>query len=242
MLSIKSKHNPGIIVQARMGSTRLPGKVTKELTKDTPMLEYQLKRLRLCKPEIPIYVATPPDLVKEKPIHDICRKLKIPFYVGSENDLIKRYLYGAKKYNLDPVIRITSDCPLLDPTLITEVYGIFKIVNVDYYTNSPLNNGKYMGYPSGMNVEIMKRKVLEILNDTVKDANKREHCTLALQDDIFAHSIGVSKENLWLGALYSNYNFSVDTIEDFEYIKSIANAMKKNNYKFEDILEWNHRV
>lgn len=242
MLFLKGKDKPGIIVQARMGSTRLPGKVAKNIVDDTPMLEYQLKRLRLCRPEIPIYVATPPDLVKEKPIHDICRKLKIPFYAGSEHDLIRRYLYGAKKYDLDPIIRITSDCPLLDPTLIEEAYGFYRMLDVDYYTNSPLSDGKNVGYPSGMNVEIIKRKTLELLDETVSDKSKREHCTLAIQDDLFAYSIGVRKESLWLGTLYSNYDFSVDTIEDFEYVRSIAKAMKKDNFKFEDILSWNEKV
>jgi spore coat polysaccharide biosynthesis protein SpsF len=110
----------GIIVQARMGSTRLPGKVLR-IVDSKPLLQILLGRLKRVKPCDIIIVATTVD-PKDDPIEQLCKELRIPVFRGSEQDVLSRYYLAAKKHDLDVVVRITGDCPVMDPKVVGLLY------------------------------------------------------------------------------------------------------------------------
>jgi len=129
-----------IIVQARMTSTRLPGKVLK-MVLNKSLLEYQIERLKRIKIADVIVIATTTNDT-DQPIVDLCNRLGLPYFCGSEEDVLSRYHEAAEKYNADVVVRITSDCPVIDPAVCEEAITYF--LKIFYYYNQPkLHQLKY---------------------------------------------------------------------------------------------------
>ena len=114
MIDEKGKKKVGIIVQTRMGSTRLPGKVLKTLYKNEKVLEVLIKRLKLSKELNEIIIATSPDK-KNEVIIEVAKELDVFWFIGDEENVLERYFKAAKFHDLDIVIRVTSDCPFIDP-------------------------------------------------------------------------------------------------------------------------------
>ena len=107
------------IVQARMGSTRLPGKILLKI-KDKPILSYVIERLKLCKELNNIVISTTKSN-RDEIVEKYCIKNKIDFFRGSENDVLSRYYYSALKFKADVIVRVTSDCPLIDPNITDNI-------------------------------------------------------------------------------------------------------------------------
>lgn len=234
----QQKSNPTIIIQARMGSTRLPGKCAMSVFKDETLLDHLLNRItKGCINNYNILVGTPPDLITQKPIHDICRKHNVTVFIGSEDDVLARYYYGAKKYNADPIIRITSDCPMLDPSLIDEAYAYYCTCNVEYFTNAH-SRDDYHGYPSGFNVEIISFKLLEQLHQEVNEPDLREHVTKALTVEKYKKKLWLSSMELCLPISYPELKLSVDTAEDLDRVRSIVATLYplKELYTYEEVI------
>jgi len=158
------------IVQARMGSTRLPNKVMKPIC-GIPMIELLLTRLARAKEVDQIIVATSID-ERNLPLVDHVRKLGYACEQGSENDVLERYLQTAEKHAADVVVRITGDCPLVDPDLVDEIIRLFKAANVDYCSNTNPPT-----YPDGLDIEIFTFKALEQASQETSDTFDREHVT-----------------------------------------------------------------
>ncbi len=158
------------LVQARMGSTRLPNKVMKTIG-GIPMIELLLTRLARAKEIDQIIVATS---VNESnlPLATHVRKLGYSCEQGSENDVLDRYVKAAKKYQADVVVRITGDCPLVDPDLVDEVIRRFKEAGVDYFSNT-----NPPSYPDGLDIEVCTFKALEQSSQEASDPFDREHVT-----------------------------------------------------------------
>jgi len=156
------------IIQARMGSTRLPGKVLMEVN-DRPLLAYQLDRISKSKKLDKVVIATSV-LEKDDAIESFCVDYGIDYYRGSENDVMSRYYDCAKKYNSDIVVRMTADCPLIDPKIIDKVVQKFEDDNVDYCGNTvPPETSRF---PDGSDIEVFSMKALEQANLEVKDGEK----------------------------------------------------------------------
>ena len=158
------------IVQARMGSTRLPNKVMKTIG-GVPMIELLLSRLSKAKEISQIIVATSID-ERNKPLVDHVRKLGYTCEQGSENDVLDRYVQAAKKHHADVVVRITGDCPLVDPELVDDTILRFKAANVDYFSNTNPPT-----YPDGLDIEVCTFKALEQGHQETSDPFDREHVT-----------------------------------------------------------------
>lgn len=158
------------LVQARMGSTRLPNKVMKPIG-GIPMIELLLTRLSSAKEVDQIIVATSVD-ERNLPLVEHVRKLGYSCEQGSENDVLDRYLEAAKKHQADVLVRITGDCPLVDSGLVDEVIRRFKAENVDYFcnTNPPT-------YPDGLDIEVFSFKALNQAHQETSDPFDREHVT-----------------------------------------------------------------
>ena len=130
---IKQKNNTVAIIQARMGATRLPGKVMMEID-GVPLLKIMLSRVMRSKSLDKVIIATSTSPL-DNDIEDFCKKNGYESYRGSENDVLSRYYECAKIYNADVIVRLTADCPLIDPEIIDRVIQLYFDSNVDFAAN-----------------------------------------------------------------------------------------------------------
>lgn len=223
-MKINKNENFKIIIQVRLNSTRLAKKILKKISNNQSMLDFLLDRLtKKFKPE-DIIIA----LAKNKmnsPIIKILNKYRINYYEGSENNVLNRYYMCAKKFDVNNIVRITSDCPLIDTSLITKMIKYFKENNYDYLANTLPEKEKT--FPDGSDIEIFKfssmKKMIK-LNLTQSD---KEHVTNKFwKSKIFKNKLYKTKVNL------SQYRYSVDYQSDFENIKKIIYLLNKNKLKF----------
>ena len=163
------------LVQARMGSTRLPNKVMKPIG-GIPMIELLLSRLSQAKEVDQVVVATSGD-DRNQPLVEHVRKLGYACEQGSENDVLDRFVRAGRVHHADVVVRITGDCPLVDPGLVDEAIRRFKAAEVDYFSNvSPPT------YPDGLDIEVCTFKSLEQASQETRKLSDREHVTPYLRE------------------------------------------------------------
>lgn len=216
-----------IIVQARMGSTRLPGKIMMKV-KDKPLLSYLVKQISHSIKYDNLIIATT-NLESDEEIVNFCNLNNIEIFRGSENDVLDRYYKCAKKYDSDIIVRITSDCPLIDPTLIDECISEFQKNHFDYFSNiNKKINEKWIydlsGYPLGFGVEVFTFNTLKTTWENAKNNFDREHVTQFILDNPRLFHIG-NMENAYD---YSNLRLAVDYQVDFDLIKIIIENFPEN--------------
>ena len=158
------------VVQARMGSSRFPGKVMKKINNE-PLIGLLLERLKISKKITNIVVATSKNQ-DNIPLIKYLKDNKYDFFQGSENDVLDRYAKAAKIFCADVILRITGDCPLIDPYMIDETIEIFLKEKIDY-----LSNTNPPSFPDGLDIEITNLHELNTANLASKDSYDREHVT-----------------------------------------------------------------
>lgn len=207
------------IIQARMGSTRLPGKVLKTVAGE-PLLKIQINRIRRSKLLDKIVVAT--SYLKENDIiENLCNDNNIACFRGSENDVLERYYQCAREYKADTIVRLTADCPLSDPEIIDKAIFVFNNSVVDYLANTvPFENSKY---PDGMDVEVFSNEALEKAHKNVTNVNDREHVTFYF----WKYKNNFKTAQLNNDHDYSGYRFTVDYPEDLEVVEFILKELEK---------------
>lgn len=204
-----------IVVQARMGATRLPGKPLKEVL-GKPLLSYLFDRLKKCQLADEVVLATT-DLPKDDCLEALAKKENIVVVRGSEEDVLSRYLLAAEKTEADIIVRITADCPLMDPEIIDQEIAAFKRAHkLDY-----LSNVIERTYPRGLDIEIFSRAALERAAKNAKSQEEREHVTLY----IYRNPALFRLENFSYTRDISAYRWTVDTAEDFELIRHMIEAV-----------------
>lgn len=197
------------IVQARMGSTRLPNKVMK-LINETPMIELLLARLDISVEIDEIVVATSVD-ERNRPLVEHVVKAGYRCYQGNENDVLDRYLRAAKEAGAEVVVRITGDCPLVDPALVDRAIRRFKSAGVDY-----LSNVSPPSYPDGLDIEVFTCAALERAANETDKPHDREHVTPYLRESgKFRQAAITNAEDL------SALRWTVDEPKDFEVIANV---------------------
>lgn len=214
---MRKKKNFAIIIQARLTSSRLKEKILKKILGNQTLIDYLVKRLLLVFKEQNIIFA----IAKNKNNHKILRILKkynIKCFVGSEKNVLNRYLNCAVKYKIDNIIRVTSDCPFVDPYLINKMLKYYKKSRYDYLANTLPEYKKK--YPDGSDIEIFSYKVLKkISKDTLSRADK-EHVTNKLwSSKIIKNKLFLSKYD------YSKFRFTVDYPSDLILAKYIAKKL-----------------
>jgi spore coat polysaccharide biosynthesis protein SpsF len=219
-----------LIAQARMNSTRLPGKVLKAVL-DKPLLTYFVERLRQASQIQQIIIATTINTADE-PIVALCRKLSVPFMRGAEADVLSRYYDAAVLAEADIIVRVTADCPLVDPALIDETVSYFKenIHRFDYVSNSLTAT-----YPRGMDVEVCAFAALREAFLEATEAVDREHVTPFLYTQPTRYRIGEIHAPVNL----SQHRWTVDTAEDFDLIRRLIETLYplKPEFNLADILD-----
>lgn len=217
-----------MLIQARMGATRFPGKPLKEIM-GRPMLSYQLERLRRVKrvDEIVLATTTHP---RDDCLVAFCEKEKIPYFRGSEDDVLDRFLQAAREHRAQILVRITGDCPLSDPNLIDQVIEFFLKGGYDYVTNSPNCN-----FPRGVDVEVFSMSSFEKLNGLAKLTEEHEHVT-----PYYYRHPEIFKLGKWIHPVdLSHYRWTVDTPEDFQLVTTVfENLYPKNpHFGIDDIVQ-----
>jgi len=195
------------IIQARIGSTRLPGKVLMDLEGKT-VLERVIERVKASKVDNVIVATTISD--KDDGIENLCKKIGVKVYRGSEEDVLDRYYNAAKLCNAEHVVRITSDCPLMD-------YRIIDLVINEYFENKSEYTNMEETFPDGEDVEIFTFFALGKAWKEAKLSSEREHVTpyIRKNPNLFKLYNVKNSEDL------KDYRWTLDTKRDYEFIKIV---------------------
>ncbi|KUG25635.1 n-acetylneuraminate cytidylyltransferase [hydrocarbon metagenome] len=220
------------VVQARTSSSRLPNKILLEVL-GKPLLIRLLERISTSKLVGKIVVATSTEK-DDNPIEKLCKENNIEIYRGSLNDLLDRHYQVAKIFNADAVVKIPSDCPLIDPSVIDKVIEHF-LDNIDKYDY--VSNLHPATYPDGNDVEIISFKTIERAWKEATKIFEREHTTPYIWENKDKFRIGnVEWET---GLDYSTtHRWTIDYEEDYLFIKAVYDELykKKTNFGINDIL------
>ncbi|MFW5889438.1 MAG: cytidylyltransferase domain-containing protein [Bacillota bacterium] len=211
------------IIQARMGSTRLPGKVMK-LIRNKTILSHVIARVKQSNMIDGIIIATT-NLDSDNVIIRDGYKNDCYYYRGSENDVLSRYYFAAKNKNIDTIVRITSDCPLIDPQVIDEIIKYYDDHDYTLVTNAG-SNLENRTYPRGLDTEVFSFDVLKEAYNKAEEKYQREHVTPYIYenyDDIYYYK---NDKDL------SGYRLTLDTKEDYELIKVIYDKLYHGKHDF----------
>jgi glutamate-1-semialdehyde aminotransferase/spore coat polysaccharide biosynthesis protein SpsF (cytidylyltransferase family)/predicted dehydrogenase len=215
------------IIQARMGSTRLPGKSLAEIEK-RPMLWHVVERVKRARLVDRVVVATSTNAADDV-IEQMCRESGVTCYRGSENDVLDRFYMAARAEKAAQVVRITADCPLIDPEVIDRVVARFQRGDLDYASNAMVRS-----YPDGLDTEVFSSSALERAWHEATRASEREHVTPYLRSEKF-RTANVQSDST---SLYQHYRWTVDEAEDLEFIRAVYRALReKENFGMREVLE-----
>lgn len=221
-----------VSIEARMTSSRLPGKVLKKIN-GIPNLEIMVKRIRKAQFVNSIIVATTINQ-EDDLIVQWCIDNNIPYFRGSENNVYERVLQTHKQFNSDIIIELTGDCPLIDPKLIEEALYTYQNNNYDYVSNSLKE-----GYPLGMAVQIYSYKTLESISiNRELEYQDKEHVTpyLYTSGKYSIFNIQAPKKHYM-----PNLSVTLDTIEDFHVIENVVKNFTNINFTLEEIITFSKK-
>ena len=229
-----------IIVEARMTSTRLPGKVLLPIV-EKPALELMIERLRRVTNASEIIVATTTNKSDDK-IVELAHKNNVQCYRGSEDDVLKRVLESAQLFNTDVIVEITGDNPLADPVLIDNMINKFVKLKdtVDFMSNDVgcYNDNVKFEFPLGLNVKIFKTSVLNSVETKAKRSVDREHVVNYILKNMDQYRV----YNYTPSGYYArpDLRFTMDYHEDYFLIKQVYEGLYKCNKNFTsaDIIEF----
>lgn len=216
-----TEKNIGVIVQARMGSTRLPGKILKDLDLNERVFDVLIKRLKLSKLVNKIIIATTPDK-RNSVIIDAVKLHGVSYFIGSEKNVLERYYLAAKEYHLDLIIRATSDCPFLDPSILDDMIKFF--LSHDYHCIRNVDNTT--NFSRGFEVEIFSFEVLEKIYKNALTKLEREHVT----HYIYTHPemFQIYSYNLENLKNFKNLRLTIDVDKDLELCREVYKILKVN--------------
>ncbi len=217
----------GCIIQARMGSSRLPGKVMEKLDEDNTVLSYVIRQLKHSKFLDDIVVATT-SLKRDEVIVDFLENEGIKYFCGDEENVLDRYYQCAKKFSVSEIVRIPSDKPLIDPDIVDKCIQIFLSKKYDYVTTflEP-------SFPYGTEVEIFSFDALEKTWKNAKLPSEHENVTPYIYNNRDKFQIYNVKNSIDL----SHLRWVVDRAEDLELVRQLVSKIDKDPILMQDILE-----
>lgn len=227
MLNLPSEPRIGVITQARMGSTRLPQKIMMQI-QGKSILDYHIQRLQWS--GYPVFVATT-DQSNDDVLETYCLQHQLPFHRGDEQDVLGRFYETAKKYDLDLIIRVTSDCPLIDGHLIR--LGVAFFLSLPPHPLRYVSNTINRTYPRGFDFEIFSFSLLERAYEQAHQTFEREHVTpymyLGQPADILLDDFCFSEDK-------SQYRITLDEPADYTLIAKLMTDFQAHNMGYEEII------
>ena len=216
----------GCVIQARMGSTRFPGKILEKIDEKNHVLKFLINQLENTKLLDKIIIATTTN-EKDNIIEEFAKQNKLEFFRGEENDVLNRYFETAKKFSLDAIVRITSDNPLVDPELIDKGIEIFNSKKLDVVTTNQTNT-----FPYGVVFEIFSFKALEEIEKKASSSSDREHVT----QFFYSNKQKFKIYNLTSKIDASYICCSIDTSNDLKFIRELIKKIQKRPILLDDII------
>lgn len=208
--------NTTAIIQARMTSTRLPGKVLADIC-GRPALELMLSRVRRSSRIDRIVVATTSNETDD-PVARLCRELGVDVFRGDEADVLGRYVLAAEQYDADPVVRLTADCPMIEPAVIDLAIDEFVKRGCDY-----ISNGLVRTYPDGLDVEVFSRAALIRAGREAEHPFSREHVTPYIKAQASEKpAVPFELSSLEFEADFSHVRWTLDRPEDLILIRNLV--------------------
>ena len=220
----------GIVIQARASSTRLPNKVLMDI-EGLPMLFRQVDRIKHFIPSVPVIVATSNEL-SDDPIQELCEEKGIDFYRGSLKNVVLRFIECADNFNLENIIRVGGDDPLIDSECCKALINSHKKEKKDFIYASSIQ-----GWPYGAAAELISKQSLEIINSSTEDSFYQEHTIPYFFDHIDDFNIKKLKASDDINR--PNYYFTVDYPEDLELVRKIFKKLCINGdyFTFKEVVE-----
>lgn len=217
-----------VMIQARTQSIRLPNKVLASIENQS-LISHIIERLKSSKTVEQIILATSSRKEDDRLV-EIANKWKISSFVGDENDVLSRFYHAAVKFNADPIIRITGDCPLVDPDLLDKMMKLYLKNSYDYVSNTITPT-----YPDGLDIEIFSIDALTKSFNEAKLESEREHVTPYIwknPEKFHLYNFKNSEDQ-------SEFRWCVDEQEDLELIRKIyANFKPRTIFSFNDVIEF----
>lgn len=213
------RNDIAIFLAARSNSRRLPNKHFYNLNSKYTVIDFCILRLKQCKLVKKIYLCTTRKKIDDK-FESICTKHKIQIFRGGEKNVLKRFIDCAKKNSIKIVVRITGDCPLIDPKIIDKCINLHFKMKSDYTTNT-----LKLSFPDGLDVEVVNLNSLIESQKKSKHASNKEHVTQFIRKSkLFKKQ---SYENF---VDYSNRRWTMDKFKDYLYIKKVVQYFSPNIY------------
>ena len=208
-----------VVVQARTGSTRLPNKVMMPLA-GKPLLQRMIERLRLAETPWKILVATTLE-PGDNPIRELCEEIDVPCFNGHATDLLDRHYKAALSERADAVVKIPSDCPLIDPDVVDRVIGFYQEHHREYDYVSNLHPPTW---PDGQDIEILPMNILEAAWREARPGFEREHTTPFIWEQPKWFRIGNVR---WEAGhdLSMSHRWTIDYPEDYAFVSAVYDAL-----------------
>lgn len=212
------------IIQARLGSSRLPGKVLLDLAGE-PMLKRVVDRVKRARGVDEIVIATTLEL-RDDLLERMCAERNWPCFRGSEQDVLDRYYQAALSRKADVVVRITSDCPLIDPAVVDQTIEAFlaRQPGLDYAAT--------LGYPRGLDTEVFSFEALSRAWREAADPRLREHVTAHIYQHPQAYALHWHRQD----PSFEDQRWTVDTAEDLKLIELIFNHFRDEPFSWRDVM------
>ena len=208
-----------LIIQARMLSSRLPGKVLLPLA-EKPMLEWVISRAARSKVIDSCMVATTVDPTDDE-IENWCNEKKVPIFRGSQYDVLDRYYHAALQEKADVIIRVTADCPLIDPDLINELFAFYQKEEADFAANR-LPPPWHRTYPIGLDAEIVSMEMLTKAWQLAEEKFEREHVMPWFYDTPGRCKVAILDNPVD----YGEHRWTVDTPEDYAMMQKLFQCLE----------------
>ncbi len=199
-----------VVIQARMGSTRLPGKVLLELA-GRPVIEHVVRRCQSVMMVDRVVVATT-DLPEDEQIVEWCRSRSIAVVRGSSEDVLQRYIAAADAYACENIIRVTADCPLVDPGILDAMLCLHSVAGSDYTSNVIPPT-----FPVGLDAEVVVTDVLRKVSAAAELKSHREHVTMYIRENLNQFRTA----NLSFGLNHEKIRLTLDRPEDYQLLKMV---------------------
>lgn len=213
------------IIQARMGSTRLPGKSLMPVWRNVSLLELVLRRVEKATMIARVVLATS-DQIRDDPLISIAQRCGVDVFRGSESDVLGRFMGALEKFPADAVVRVPADNPLIDPLMIDNLVNFFREhFPCDYATNMlPI-----CGFPDGVGAEMLSASALGRLNAEAIESHDREHVTTFLQGnpDFCCHYLHAEGDYQ-----RPQYRLDIDFLEDLEFVRELVKRLPETNAPF----------
>lgn len=204
-------------IEARMTSSRLPGKVLADLA-GAPVLAVMIERLRRV-PELDAIVIATTDNASDDPVEALARQLQVDVWRGSEDDVLQRVLDAAVQHGADTIVELTGDCPLIDPAIVSKVVRRYRASGADYVSNTLRRS-----YPIGMDTQVFSTPVLADAAGRTSDPADREHVSLY----IYRHPELYALDNVRAPAAETrpDLRLTLDTAEDLRVLRAVHEALQ----------------